>query len=327
MILQKNHTDYERGRIPGIVCSKKGSLLAYYECRKAPGDWAQIDLKVARSTDDGKTWETVLLIPGNGETLNNPVLIAHGETVHFLHCRNYKKLYHCVSTDDGKTFSQIRDVSSAFEELDRPYTVAAIGPGHGIVHNGNLLIPAWFAWNPENVKAHWPSFIASVYSGDNGETWHCGEVLDESLLINPSECAFAVTADGQILNSIRNENPERIRAIAYSPDGFSRWSKPVLEPNLPDPICQGSMDHREGKIFHINCRGLEDGRILPMGSSNGSRRNLTVNITEDGFKTVSSIFVDEIGGYSDLVVTEDSIFVLYERNFKEEGLRFVKLPR
>ncbi len=316
MLIERANTEYCVYRIPGLIRTEAKTLLCCYECRKnSASDWAQIDLKVIRSTDDGQTWETVLRIPGSGDTLNNPVLIADGDRVHFLYCRNYMKLYHCVSADDGKTFSGVRDVSCAFEEVGRPYTVAAVGPGHGIVHNGNLLIPAWFAWNEENPAAHRPSFIASVYSKDHGQTWHCGAVIGENVLVNPSECAFAVTADGKVLNSIRNENPEKKRAVAVSPDGFSQWTSPRFAQTLTDPICQGSMDHREGKIFHINCDDPE------------RRSNLTVKVTEDGFATVTGILVDEMGGYSDLAVTEDAVFVVYERNLREEGLNFLKLQR
>ena len=105
MLVEKANTEYLVYRIPGLVRTAKKTLLYCCECRKnSASDWAQIDLKVARSTDDGKTWETVLMIPGNGDTLNNPVLIAHGETVHFL-C-----LYHttpaCVLQEDFPKFSK-----------------------------------------------------------------------------------------------------------------------------------------------------------------------------------------------------------------------------
>src|SRR5256885_409280 len=44
-------------RIPGIVVTAKGTLLAYCEARKTGGDWAGIDVYFRRSTDRGKTWE------------------------------------------------------------------------------------------------------------------------------------------------------------------------------------------------------------------------------------------------------------------------------
>src|SRR5687768_16601339 len=45
-------------RIPGLVVTTKGTLLAYCEARKSDrGDWGAIDILLRRSTDGGKTWE------------------------------------------------------------------------------------------------------------------------------------------------------------------------------------------------------------------------------------------------------------------------------
>src|SRR6202046_1645464 len=44
-------------RIPGIVVTAKGTLLAYCEARKhTGGDWDAIEILLRRSTDGGKTW-------------------------------------------------------------------------------------------------------------------------------------------------------------------------------------------------------------------------------------------------------------------------------
>ena len=62
MIVERAIGDYTDFRIPGIVATEKGTLLRYCECRRSCGDWADIDIKIDRSTDEGKTWETVLLL-------------------------------------------------------------------------------------------------------------------------------------------------------------------------------------------------------------------------------------------------------------------------
>lgn len=311
MIIEKANTQYSACRIPGLVLTKCGTLLGYYECRSSSSDWAQIDLKVIRSKDEGKSWETVQIIPGRGETLNNPMMIVDGGTIHFLYCRNYKDLFYCRSEDDGVSFSEPVEISYVFENSGFDYTVAAIGPGHGIVHNGNLLLPVWFACDHNDPHAHHPSFISTIYSPDHGRTWKCGELIGKDDLMDPSECALAVTSDGKIINSIRNENPPHQRAVATSPDGFSHWSNPEFMDILPDPICMGSMTHMGGTIFHINCHNSERSRI-----------DLTVKITTDNFRTVTCIPVDDVGGYSDIAVTDDKIFVLYERDPSRDGLYF-----
>ena len=106
MLIEKvNNGIYSQCRIPGIVSTENGTLLAYYECRKTNSDWADIDIKIIRSTDEGNTWQTVALFPGNGNTLNNPVMFVKGDELHFLFLKNYKELFYCFSSDDGKTFS------------------------------------------------------------------------------------------------------------------------------------------------------------------------------------------------------------------------------
>ena len=300
MIVERAIGDYTDFRIPGIVATEKGTLLRYCECRRSCGDWADIDIKIDRSTDEGKTWETVLLIKSNGNTLNNPVIFVNGEQLVFLYCKNYKEIWKCVSTDDGKSFGKTERVN--FEsDVDFFYNVVAVGPGHGIVHNGRLIVPVWFAYNQENEKSHHPSLISTFFSDDSGESWKVGEIIFKDELKNPSECALAVTAENEFLISIRHEGEIRTRGLAKSADGISSWRELHFEENLPDPICMGSMTHCKGRIYHSNCDSAQ------------GRKNLTVKISDDCFKTCRSIYVSEIGGYSDIALFENKLFILYEK--------------
>src|SRR4051794_35039632 len=46
-------------RIPGIVVTNKGTVLAYCEARKSSrNDWSDIEVQLCRSTDCGKTWDS-----------------------------------------------------------------------------------------------------------------------------------------------------------------------------------------------------------------------------------------------------------------------------
>ncbi len=306
MVVEKKAADYTDFRIPGIVVTERGTLLRYCECRRSSSDWADIDIKVSRSTDEGKTWENVLLIKSNGNTLNNPVMFVNGEQLVFLYCKNYKEIWKCVSTDDGKSFGKTERVN--FESgVDFFYNVVALGPGHGIVHNGRLIVPVWFAYNQENEKSHHPSFISTFFSDDRGESWKVGEIIFEDELKNPSECALAVTAENEFLISIRHEGEKRTRGLAKSADGISSWRELHFEENLPDPTCMGSMTHCNGRIYHSNC------------DSACERRNLTVKISNDCFKTSHNIYVSDLGGYSDIAIWEDKLFILYEKTILRES--------
>ena len=222
MIIENHGGKYYHHRIPGIICTGFGSFLAYYESRKTDSDWSEIDIKIIRSTDNGKTWQTVKIISGEGQTLNNPVMIADGDSLHFLFCENYKRVFHSVSTDDGETWSVPVEITEVFDHIE--HTVVALGPGHGLtLPDGTMIIPVWFALNHENKKAHRPSFISTLYSKDNGKTWHAGEIIKSDILVNPSECAAALLSDDSVVMSIRNENDCRLRFFAKSQDGISDW--------------------------------------------------------------------------------------------------------
>ena len=190
MLVEKAYGQYTDFRIPGMVVTEKGTVIRYCECRRSRSDWADIDIKVSRSEDEGKSWETVLTVNSEGNTLNNPVAFVYGEKILLLYCKNYNEVYKCESTDDGKSFS--RQMRVSFEgNANFPYTVVALGPGHGIYHNGRLIVPAWFAYNKDDPKAHHPSFATTFYSDDGGESWKVGEPIFKNEIVDGSESAIA----------------------------------------------------------------------------------------------------------------------------------------
>lgn len=74
---QYNVGPYFCYRIPGLVCTQSGKLVACCESRKSKSDWAEIDIALQTSMDGGKAWTPVEIIArGNGKTMNNPVVIA-----------------------------------------------------------------------------------------------------------------------------------------------------------------------------------------------------------------------------------------------------------
>ena len=141
-----------------------------------------------------------------------------------------------------------------------------------------------------------------------------GETIGKDMLNNPSECALAVW-QGKVLMSIRHENEKRCRAFVVSNSGYSGWSEPAFFGNMPDPVCMGSMDHTADALYHVNC------------ASTHARDHVTVKISRDCFATYTALMVDaDNGGYADLAV-DDQIFVLYERNYGQDGLYFTVLEK
>lgn len=316
MILEKNRGEYAACRIPALIRTAEGALIGAYECRRgSDSDWAQIDLKLIRSEDGGESWQTVALFCGDGKTQNNPVLFAEGTRVSLLFCKSYAELWLSVSCDGGRSFAPPHPVR--LEGADFFYNAVAVGPGHGLSVGGRLITPVWFAYNREDPHAHRPSFIATLYSEDGGESWQMGERLDCAELVNPSECALAVAADGRVMISIRNEGEARLRALSRSPSGVGDWEPPSLCAHLPDPVCEGSLTAWGDTVYHVNC------------ASQTEREALTVKASRDGFASVCRTYpVAAQGGYADIATDGRELFVLYERDVLSESgmLCFARIP-
>lgn len=302
ILLEQDSRNYCNCRIPGIVISSSGSIFTYYEARKEWSDWAPIDIIVLRSCDDGKSWQEVHKIFGNGNTMNNPVMIAKDDTLHLLYCENYCRMFYTFSTDDGNSWSEAVEITSVFKNAGIDFTIIAPGPGHGIVSpDGTLLAPVWFAINKEDAHSHRPSFIGTMYSKDNGKSWCAGELIESENLRDPSECALGILNDGSIIISIRNDNDCFERCHAVSKNGYSDWQNICFDPRFPDPHCMGSL-YNDGKtLYFINC------------ADKTARKNLVIKKSSDDFKTFEEIVVTErYGGYSDLCVKDGKILVFYE---------------
>ena len=65
---------YHTFRIPAVIATGKGTLLAFAEARRAgAGDAGDIDLVVKRSVDGGTSWSALQVVGDNGpNTFGNP---------------------------------------------------------------------------------------------------------------------------------------------------------------------------------------------------------------------------------------------------------------
>ncbi len=340
---------YALYRIPGIVATPKGTLLAYCEARKHSGsDWDAIDILLRRSTDGGKTWlprQNVAAVEGKVEknpaalkqklgkpedmTLNNPVAVVERKsgTVHFLFCAEYNRCFHMGSADEGKTFSKPVEITGTFEKYrdEYPWQAFATGPAHGIeLKNGRLVVAVWLSKGTGG-NAHRPSVMSTIYSDDHGKTWQRGDIVanETEPLTNPNETVIAQLADGRVMLNIRSESRQHRRAVAFSDDGATKWTKPVFDDKLLEPICMASLCRLSEKpasdrnrLLFANPNNLEraDGKAAP--GVGRDRKNLTVKLSYDEGKTweVSRVLEEGFSGYSDLAVGPDGmIYCFYER--------------
>lgn len=341
---------YALYRIPGLLVTRRGSVLAWCEARKRSGsDWGATDIQLRRSTDGGRTFDAPRNIanvagpkPKNpvalaqklateGEvTYNNPVMIADKNgAVHLLFCLEYMRCFYARSDDDGRTFTPPVEITATFDQFRPEYDwkVLATGPGHGIqLRNGRLLATVWLS-DGTGGHAHRPSVNTTIYSDDGGKTWRRGDIIMPNTpeWINPSEAVAVELNDGRVLFNSRSESKAHRRLIAYSKDGATGWTKPVFHDELVEPICLGSMIRLRAKpsqLLFVNPNNLTraDGRDTP--GLGRDRKNLSVKLSYDEGKTwpVTKVLEPGPSGYSDLAVAKDgTALCLYENGAKDKG--------
>jgi sialidase-1 len=341
-----------RYRIPGIVVTPKGTVLAYCEARKNNSmDWGEIEVHLRRSTDGGKTWlpsqhiaHKAERIEGNPhkkddagareQTVNNPVAIVDRETgaITFLYCVNYARCFSMLSTDDGATWSQPVEITAAFEPFRKTYDwkVIATGPGHGIqMKKGRLVVPIWLAFGKEG--DHKPSAAATLYSDNHGKTWLAGELClpNEGELGNPNETMIAELSDGRVMLVSRSVSQANRKIITTSADGATGWSKPIFHEQLWEPICMASIaahPSKPGTLLFSNPHTLaldKIGKEIPAGR--GKRENLSIKLSRDDGKTwpVNKVLDPGKAAYSDLAVLPDgTVLCLYEADTNIVCARF-----
>lgn len=344
---------YELYRIPGLVVTTKGTVLAYCEARRTTrGDWGEIDVMLRRSEDGGRTWaprEVLVHIEGDepvnpvaaaqnldrpGEnTVNNPVAIVDQVTgaVHFLYCLEYMRCFYMRSDDDGRTWTKAVEITPTFDQFKPEYDwkVLATGPCHGVQlqrgpHAGRLVVPVWLSLGTGG-HAHRPSVTSTIYSDDHGQTWQRGEIAvpDTPETVFPNETVVVELADGSVMLNSRTESMPNRRVVVVSPDGATHWSAPRFDEALYEPICMAGIirlslaaDGRKNRILFSNPHNLErlDGKAQPGKSRD--RRNLSIKLSYDEGRTwpVNKSLEPGYSAYSDLAVLPDgTALCLYER--------------
>jgi sialidase-1 len=340
-----------RYRIPGVVVTPKGTVLAYAEARKnGSSDWGEIEIHLRRSTNGGKTWEASSQIAHHGarlegnprkaeggekeQTVNNPVAIVDRETgaIEFLYCINYALCYSMRSTDDGVTWSAPVDITASFEPFRAKYDwkVIATGPGHGIqIRSGRLVVPIWLAYG--KAGDHAPSAAGTIYSDDHGKTWQAGELClpNEGDFGNPNETMITEVSNGCVMLVSRSVSKANRKIVTTSPNGATGWTTPVFHDQLWEPVCMASIiahPSKPGTLIYSNPHTLKfdkDGKEVPAGR--GKRENLCIKLSHDDGKTwpINKVLDPGKAAYSDLAVLPDgTVLCLYEADTNIVCARF-----
>jgi sialidase-1 len=310
---------YHTYRIPSLIATRQGTLLAFCEGRKSGrGDAGDIDLVLRRSTDGGKTWAKTQVVWDDGtNTCGNPcpVVDAATGTIWLLVTHNLGKdteaeivagtgdgsrtAWVSKSTDDGVTWAKPVEIT---KDVKKPeWTWYATGPGIGIqTKSGRLVIPCDSKSEKGKVRE---SHV--IYSDDRGATWKLGGVVGPGC----NESQVAELDDGTLLLNMRSFQGNNRRLIATSKDGGATFTKPAADPALLEPVCQASLIRVPG----------EKNTLLFSNPASTKREKMTVRLSRDGGKTwpVSRLLHAGPAAYSCLAVLPDGrIACLYERGDK-----------
>lgn len=317
---------YHTYRIPSVVVTKRGSLLAFCEGRKGgASDSGRIDMFIRRSRDGGRTWSPQKVVwADGGNTCGNPCPVVDRRTgaIHLLVTHNLggdrepqiidgtsrgtRTVWVMKSTDDGATWTKPAEISSTTKLKN--WTWYATGPGAGIqLRGGRLVVPC------DHIEAETKKYYSHViYSDDNGRTWRLGGRTPTDQV---NECEAVELADGRLLLNMRNYDRERkSRAISVSGDAGLTWSAVTHDEALIEPICQASIR----RYSHVKTD--KRNRILFSNpASRDKRERLTVRLSYDECKTwpVAKTINAGASAYSCLAVLPDkTIMCLYERGEK-----------
>jgi sialidase-1 len=336
-------------RIPGLVTSLEGTLLAVYDVRHNSSVDLQeyVDVGLSRSTDKGQTWEKMRLPLSYGEYggmpkaqngVGDPAILVDEKTgaiwiialwthgmgngrawVNSMDGNGKETTGQLVvtkSTDDGKTWSDPVNITEQVK--DPSWNLLLQGPGMGITMlDGTLVFPIQFIDSTRIPNA------GVMYSKDQGETWK----IHSLARTNTTEAQVAEVEPGVLMLNMR-DNRGGSRAVAVTSDLGKTWSEhPSSRSVLQEPVCMASL---------INVRAKENvlGRDILLFSNPNStqhRNHITIKASLDGgltFPEEYQLLLDEdFGwGYSCLtMVDEETVGILYESSVAHMTFQAVKL--
>jgi sialidase-1 len=321
---------YHTYRIPAVIVTKKGAVLAFCEGRKkSRSDAGDIDLLLKRSGDGGKTWNPQQVVwDDKDNTCGNPCPVIDKKTgtiwllltwnlgadresqIIALKSKDTRRVFVSYSEDDGKSWVAPKEITDQVKLKN--WTWYATGPGVGIQlrigkHKSRMVIPC------DHIEAGTKKYFSHViYSDDQGRTWKRGGTTATDKV---NECQVVELADGRLMLNSRNyDRNQKNRAISISKDGGMTWSKVRRDPTLIEPICQAS-------FLRYTLVGSESRSRLLFSNpaSQTNRHKMTVRLSYDEGQTwpIARQLHSDPAAYSCLTVLSDGLIgCLYEAGQK-----------
>ncbi len=329
---------YKCFRIPALITTAKGTLLAFAEARKNNcGDAGDIDMVVKRSNDNGKTWSALQVIwDDSTNTCGNPTPVVeektgnitllstwnlgsdHEKDINEGLSKDTRRVFVLSSSDDGITWSSAKEITKDVKKDN--WTWYATGPGRGIQlstgkYQGRLIIPC----NHRLAKTK-KNYSHIIYSDNGGNTWKLGGITRQDSV---NESTVAELSDGRLLLNMRNASKSRHRQIAISKNGGKKWSAIYPDTTLIEPVC-------EANLIRYQFSGQKQAHLFSNPASTTSRTQMTVRISYDNGKTwpEKKLVYEGPSAYSCLAVLPNgNPAIFYEAGYQRpyEGIVFEEL--
>ena len=332
---------YHCFRIPAIVQTPSGTLLAFAEARRhGCSDFGDVRIVMRSSHNGGKSWGALETVASNGDLqAGNPVPVVDALDPRYPHGRTFlvyatgdapesavregrgtRRIWYHSSIDDGVTWTRPVEITAS---VKRPaWRSYGVGPGHGLqlargAHKGRIFIAAYHSEGPPQ-PGYRDSEAHDFYSDDHGRTWSLGATV---ALPGGNESTAAEADGGVVMNSRDQSGDSHARIMSISRSGGERWEKTFVAHDLPDPVCEGSMvsyarPHHKAVLLFSN-----------LLNTNTERQGLAVSeSTDDGLSWPRHAILDTgPSAYSDLVVMRGGkLGILWERG--EDGVVFLTRP-
>ena len=336
-VFKSGTNGYNTFRIPSIIKTKSGALLAFAEGRKNnASDSGDIDLVLRRSENNGKTWGDLIVIRDDGDNVcGNPSPVLDNKTgnIFLLSTWNLgrdtermiinetsedtRRIYVMSSGDDGNSWSEPTEITKDVKKDN--WTWYATGPVHGIQiqngsHKGRMIIPC------DHIESKSKKYYSHIiFSDDGGNSWEIGGITPQDYV---NECTVVEINKGKLLLNMRNyDRSQENRKISVSDDGGITWGNIYSDETLIEPICQAS-------LLRYSFSGKYKKHLMFLNPSDKKKRiNMTLKLSSDYGKTWNSKLVLHTGpsAYSDLTrLNGDGIGCLFEAGVSSpyEGIVF-----
>jgi sialidase-1 len=305
---------YHTYRIPALLATRRGTLLAFCEGRKhSRQDWGNIDLLLKRSADGGRTWSAQQVIADHGQdTIGNPCPVQDRRAgtiwlpltmnpgdlsereIEKDSRRGTRTVWMTYSQDDGRTWAKAYEITSSTK--DPGWGWYATGPGNAIhLRTGRLVVPC-----DHRRFAGQARHSHTIHSDDGGKTWKLGG----SAQPDTNECAVVELKDGSLLLNMRSYHGRNRRALARSTDGGLTWTDAGFDDALIEPVCQASLIR------------YDDRHLLFSNPASIRRERMTVRASTDEGHTwpTSRVLHEGPAAYSSLAALRGGrVACLYER--------------